>query len=576
MNGPEAIILNDSQPDSVTRTVRLTEFFGVPSRSVRIGDFWNSAAKQARVFGTAEAFCELLGELGRDPERLRQWTEQVHSVFIHAGADTAHLKSLVATLGGLRIGNGATREFGITSQWDPFCGIMAGVKCTLNQPFEGPILNTEEIKSLTLITCPEGSIFVKTMVHGVPVFITTAKELIDLSARLTKQNFDVRDHWLAAVPVVMYLKWAFAGYCWAAPEINACLVIDDPLLRPDYGYVNYESFLAWMKQHRFSTNIAFIPWNYARSHSSVVRLFREHPDKFSLSVHGCDHTGSEFGHQEKDWLAGRSREALTRMEQHAARTKIAHERVMVFPQGVFSAPAPGVLKQSGYLAVVNSDVLTTDPVPLPVTIGSYWDAAVMDYDCFPIYTRRYPTEGTANFAFDILLGKPCIMLIHHEYCWDGGKALLAAIDELNALYGRLNWCNLGEVVRRGFRQRNLPDGRVAVEMYGSEVQLKNATSQKLKYVIHKRENAPALIQEIRVGKAVATWQTEAGRVIFEVELGPGESCLAEIRFRSYDLSRQEAENWLSQGKIRLRRYLCEVRDNYVTKWRFALRPPVAK
>jgi hypothetical protein len=55
------------------------------------------------------------------------------------------------------------------------------------------------------------------------------------------------------------VKWAFSRTRWQPAEANACIVIDDPLLRPRHGFVDFEELLAAMKQHRFATNVAFIP-----------------------------------------------------------------------------------------------------------------------------------------------------------------------------------------------------------------------------------------------------------------------------------------------------------------------------
>jgi hypothetical protein len=43
------------------------------------------------------------------------------------------------------------------------------------------------------------------------------------------------------------------------------LVIDDPLLKPRYGFLKFLPFLRLMQRHDFATSIAFIPWNWRRS-----------------------------------------------------------------------------------------------------------------------------------------------------------------------------------------------------------------------------------------------------------------------------------------------------------------------
>jgi hypothetical protein len=575
MNEPDAIILSAAPDSAAPKFARLLTFFGVPSRCAPPADFGNLPATGLKFFCRAEVFLQLLAETKRNSSFGRFWLEKVHSVFVHAGDDFSVLTKLAAALDNAALVETGADEFVVTDKLDDLCGVMSGIRCAAPRGKTAAVPVLKIAGAANIISRGGGAVFLRLLVGGVPVFLSTANELIDLDAPLRGRVFDIRDYFLAAVPLVLYVKWAFAEVCWRAPEVNACLVIDDPLLQPTYGYVNYAKFLALMQTHSFSTNIAFIPWNWARSHSEVVRLFRENPGKFSLSVHGCDHTAGEFGHREKNWLTRRAAQAVERMDRHAASTGIVHDRVMVLPQGVFTEAAPGILKQNGFLAIVNSEVFTTDPQPRPIKISSVWEVAVMDYDNFPIYTRRGPAEGVENFAFDILLGKPCIALIHHDFCWDGCAGLVKTINQLNALHCKLHWRSLGEVVRRGFRQRRLASGAMAVEMYGSELRLENPSPQPQRFLIRKREAEPAFIQEIFAGKKSVAWKISDGRVNFEVELEPGQSLVASIKFHELSASQPVADGIYYRLKTGLRRHLCELRDNYVTKIKFALRPPPA-
>src|SRR5262249_28002294 len=155
--------------------------------------------------------------------------------------------------------------------------------------------------------------------------------------------------------------------CWQAPATNACVVIDDPPLKPRYGFLSYRELLSAMVQHDFSTNIAFIPWNWRRSRSEVVRMFTENTDRYSLSVHGCDHTGGEFGIPDNHVLAWKANEAKDRMSRHESRTGIRHDHIMVFPQGVFSVPAMNVLRRSGFTAAVNTEVISSEQRPVKIS-----------------------------------------------------------------------------------------------------------------------------------------------------------------------------------------------------------------
>jgi hypothetical protein len=282
---------------------------------------------------------------------------------------------------------------------------MSGLQTETNSAETALVFDERKCKATKIISSGSATAFARFEFRSFPIFLSTA-DVIDVDKPLSAAVFDVRTHFLSAVPIVLYVKWAFAETCWQPYETCACLVIDDPPLRPRYGFLNFEHLLGLMERVNFCASIAFIPWNWNRSAQGTVRLFKENPKRFSISIHGCDHTGGEYGSHNRDWLAWKSTQALNRMTRHELKTGLPHDRVMVFPQGMFSGAAMGVLKHIGFIGVVNTEVLSVDAPPRPVTIADYWSVAVMNYNDFPIFTRRYPWAGEANFAFDILLGKP--------------------------------------------------------------------------------------------------------------------------------------------------------------------------
>jgi hypothetical protein len=237
---------------------------------------------------------------------------------------------------------------------------------------------------------------------------------------------------------------------------------------------------------------------------------------------------------------------------------------MVFPQGIFSEAAMSVLKHSGLIAAVNSDVISSDSRPRPVTISEVWDIAVMGYSDFPIFTRRYPWEGIANFAFDVLLGKPAIALIHHDYLSDHGRRLIDFTKGLNALKCPLTWNSLCEVVRWSCRQREVSPEIIELEMYGTELRIKNRSERRKRYLIQRRESKPSAIRSVSVGSQETVWKFENGRIDFEIELEPGENRTVAIKFHELDGDGGYKQTASYRTKAMLRRYLCELRDNYIT------------
>ncbi len=419
-------------------------------------------------------------------------------------------------------------------------------------------------KSEAIIGNAQGTAFLRVDFYGVPLFLSTS-EVIDLDAPLSARSFDVRPHFLSAVPVVCYIKSAFAETCWQHPEPGACVVLDDPLLRPRYGFLDYERMLGLMERLDFSTNVAFIPWNRNRSSGDTVRLFREHPGRFSLSVHGCDHTRGEYGSRDRNWLAWKSRQSLARMADLRRRTELPFDQVMVFPQGVFSETAMAVLKTEAFIGAVNSEVISADPEPRSITIGEFWDVAVMSYSDFPIFTRRYPWAGVENFAFDILLGKPCLVNIHHNDCHDDYHCVTECITQLNRLNARLHWTNLTDVVRRSYRLRALPSGGMEAEIYGNEARLENSAAEKKLFRVSKRESAPGGIREILADGRPVKWTSTGKGVSFEIELEPHGSSVVRLVYREVPVNGSPVESLYYRMHVRARRYMSEWRDNVLRR-----------
>jgi hypothetical protein len=576
----QALLLADgSSPADTENPAKVLQFFGVPYRNMTADQFLTDCPKgsKSKLLCAAGALLHLITRLEKTSAGDRFLEEHLHSVFVYGANDAGALTRLAGILacddgGGIQELEQCGGDIVVSDAMDDFCGVMAGVRVAAPRTnLSGKFaLGITSRNVVNVISLGDGAAFLKFEHKGVPVFLSTSREIIDLDAELKSQNFDVRDHFLSAVPLVLYIKWAFAETCWNAPETNACLMIDDPVLKPRHGFVNFQELLSLMKRHQFSTNIAFIPWNWRRSAPEVVRLLRENPQNYSVSVHGCDHIRAEFGSSDRQRLYWKTQQALERMNRHESITGLRHDRVMVFPQGIFSEAAMSAFKHTDIIAAVNNDVVCADPHRCAITISDVWDVAVMRYSNFPIFTRRYPWEGIENFAFDALLGKPVIIIIHHDYCSDHCRRLVDFVDRLNALKCRLTWRSLGDVVRQSYRQRQLSPGVVEVEMYATQLRLENHSHQRKRYLIRRRESEPSSIREIRAGSRNVPWSSTDGMVVFEIERNPGEKAMISMGFHELSGSGRYADSLSYRTKAMLRRCLCEVRDNYITPARLWL------
>lgn len=224
-------------------------------------------------------------------------------------------------------------------------------------------------------------------------------------------------------------------------ETLACLTIDDPLLRPNHGCLNYKRLLQEMKDHDFFTEIAFIPWNYRRSDPEIVHLFAENPDRFALCVHGCNHTENEFGGIDYRKLRSLASTALWRMEVHKQLTGLPYDPVMIFPQGRFSSVAMQAIKDEDFCAAFNSTLKATDQEELHA--GEYRLPATLKYHDIPLFFRRYPKDRF-NFIEDVAQGRPIIIVEHHGAFRNGYREITDLVDWINGI-GTIRWTSLWEI-----------------------------------------------------------------------------------------------------------------------------------
>ena len=570
--GPAILLTSQSDFRQHQALIKLLNFFGIPWKTETATDLLQRLLRgeqtPVRLFSRPDGFAELLDRMRDDAASFLR--AQIHSVFIYGlsgSPSRSELKELMVE----------TEVKGKPSQVEvagdhKLSGIMAGLRFPTSQ---GNVDSVAILKAnagqsgkvVPIVSTEIGTFFAEITYQDIPVFITTTEDLINLDTELTTGVFNIREHAAAALPIVLYLKWAFAETCWNAPSANACLVIDDPLLKARHGFLEYSELLDLMRQHNFATTIAFIPWNWRRSAPETVALFTENPNHYSLSVHGCNHTGVEFGGRDRELLFEKSQRALLLMELHERETALHHDRVMVFPHGVFSEEAMAAIKRTDFFATASSEVFSRGNVPTPVTVAEVWDVALMRYSECALFTRRSLIEGIENVAFDLLLGKPASIVIHHDECDDNYGKVTDVVDRINALPVEVQWCGLGDALRRSYRQRLSSPGVIEVEMYGTELILENPWREEMRVDVTRLESDPRVIRTLTANSKPLDWTVRGNRIAFSLHLPAGGT--VAIRLRYYPLKAAvPAEDTVSvRTRTLLRRYLCEARDNYLARFR---------
>jgi hypothetical protein len=236
---------------------------------------------------------------------------------------------------------------------------------------------------------------------------------------------------------------------------------------------------------------------------------------------------------------------------------------MVFPQGVFSTESLAALQRSHFVAAVNTEVQPTDTAE-SVTVSDLWGGAITRYGGVALFTRRYPHHGLANFAFDIMLGKPCLVVEHHDYFGNGGQQVAEFVDELNALNGGLEWMPLTKVLRRSYHWRPSANGGVEIRLYASEAEVKNSTAEPKVFTLMRSEVDAAEISRVSIGGEDADWGVAEGHLSFACHLLPGVESLCRIHrpVRSHEIRRPGPAEMI---RVASRRGLSEFRDRVLAR-----------
>ena len=565
-----AVIVAGSERSIDDRLDRLFDFFGVsrdwltPPQLLAGGVDTDDKARRV-VFASLNS----LAELGTDGWRSVARNASAIYLFANESAvDDRPLRYLGGEFTGTSLVPAPVRicSMAVASDLGQLDGPMSGITVSARPRAEDWTIRDDRPSFFNTLLSIDGSpAFVQFAHDGVPVFFCASAALIDIDRPVSGPFFDVKEYFCSIVPLIMFMRWAFGDSMWRPLENGACLIIDDPLLKPRYGYCDFGRLLELMKVHGFTTNVAFIPWNWRRTAQSAAEFFRREQRHYSISVHGCDHTASEFGDISIKGLESKAGLAQIRMERHKQRTGIEHDAVMVFPQGVFSSLAPRVLKAAGFAAAVNSEVHPVDAGVGPTRIRDVWDVAIRRYGSFPIFTRRYPFHGVENFAFDTLIGKPCLIVSHHDLFRNGYDELLELLRQLRALRCSLTWRSLGDVVQRAGRRRIAGADVDEVEMYGNRIVVTNVSSRPRTFVVRKKEDDPSLVGRVTDARGDLEWTVRDEHVCFTETLGAGEEMCLAIDYKTRAISLPRDRTLRFKASVAARRVLCEFRDEYLQK-----------
>lgn len=374
------------------------------------------------------------------------------------------------------------------------------------------IINVENIKDEI-----QKPVFVKTTVDDVEVFFLSKYQFVESLSEMRnrdklmpydKLSSQKNVYILDILSIMIFLKYACGESCWHSIKNYANFTIDDPWLTEPYGHLSYRDLLKQMEKSKFHTTVGFIPWNYDRSDPKVVSLLHNHPDKFSICIHGNNHDHYEFYKYETDpddpWPAKSLDlhekniiQALARMEIFKRLTGLSYDKIMIFPHGIAPAKTLNLLKKYNFLATANDG-----NIPLGSNIPNeplfHLRPITLRYEGFPSIQRYASNRTKAEIAIDLFLDNPLLFYAHHDLFENGIDAFNKTAEIINNIQPDIFWQSLGYILNHYNLRRLRNDGNYDIIAFSNNFFIENDNEQDLTFFIRKKESFTSPIKQITV------------------------------------------------------------------------------
>ncbi|MEO0297920.1 MAG: T9SS type A sorting domain-containing protein [candidate division WOR-3 bacterium] len=363
------------------------------------------------------------------------------------------------------------------------------------------------------------------------------------------------------LPIMIFLKFSNGAMCWHNHKKYANLTIDDPNLIEQFGALNYKELLKQMETHTFHTTIAFIPRNFETNFdTSVLNLFKNYPDKFSITIHGNNHDGYEFicfTQEQLDslnklynnrWITQIPRpfkdqecdivESLTRMELFKLKMGIDYSIDMVFPWGIPLSPTLGILKKYNFNSTINAQ---TQPfLFLENDYDTNYDFNMrpvnLNFSNFAVIGRNPPyfsdDSVCLKFLLDLFIDKPLLLYCHENFFSKGMDSFNPFAYFVNSLFYKIERKSLGYITKRTYLEKENFDGSVDVQFYGNSLIISNNSNTQKTYNLKKCEKFTSSFLTVLVDGMNFPYNIENDTLYINLVIPPNKEKEINIKYRN--------------------------------------------
>jgi hypothetical protein len=433
----------------------------------------------------------------------------------------------------------------------------------------GLVLSSPENVEVVM-TLDESPTFVRVSLGKTNVFVWITNVVFDVFRPLAAE-LEFEEAADEYIPAIIFLRFAFGKQCWHNPSPGAGIVIDDPLLSDNYGFIKFRPLLESARRNGYHVTLAFIPWNHWRSRARKVQMFLNYSDCFSVCAHGCDHTKSEFLSTDYDELLSRNFVAHERMSRHHRRTGLPSAPLMVCPQEQYSLQAMQAFADSRqFIGLVNTACMPRNLVSPAICGADLLLPAQDSFFGFPVFKRHYWTNLSV-FAMSLFLGKPAILVEHHDFFRDGPGRAEGFAEKLGKLHPNLRWTSLAETIMRTHLRRQLSEDKWELRFFTDRFTFQHEEKTPVEYRLISRVPATTVVRRVMCNGAETAFLRDDGSLAFSIQVKRPQTIQVHVDVAPVKPTKMYSPGFKYQASVTFRRGLSEFRDNVIARNGFALR-----
>lgn len=177
----------------------------------------------------------------------------------------------------------------------------------------------------------------------------------------------------------------------------------------------------------------------------------------------------------------------------------------------------------------------------------------------------------AVFAMSLFLGKPAILVEHHEFFREGPVGAETFAAGLTRLRPDLKWTSLADTVMRTHLRRRVSDGHFEVRFFTDTFRLEHQETQPVEYRLTRRIPETSRLQRITVNGREVSFLRDKEQIAFSVVAEASMNLEVQLEVAPVSPTKLYPSGFKYRAAVALRRGLSEFRDNFIARNRFALK-----